>query len=46
MKTINSGVIDWDLVSEEESDDDIKNNAKYAITVARMLGSPVFILWE
>jgi len=33
-------------VNAGESEEDIANNAKYAISVARKLGTPVFLVWE
>ena len=38
--------VNWDLVTAGETDDDKKNNAKYAISVARKLGAVVFCIWE
>jgi plastin-1 len=34
------------LVTKAESDEDIMNNAKYVISVARMMGGTVFLVWE
>lgn len=38
--------VNWDLVTEGETDDDKMNNAKYAISVARKLGAVIFCVWE
>ena len=38
--------VNWDLVTAGETDEDKKNNAKYAISVARKLGAVVFCIWE
>jgi plastin-1 len=38
--------VNWDLVMDGDTDDDKKNNAKYAISVARKLGAVIFCIWE
>jgi len=38
--------VNWDLVMNENTDDDKKNNCKYAISVARKLGAVIFCVWE
>lgn len=38
--------VNWDLVMQGDTDDDKKNNAKYAISVARKLGAVIFCIWE
>jgi plastin-1 len=43
---IESRAVNWDLVTEGATDDDKKNNAKYAISVARKLGAVIFCVWE
>ena len=44
--SIESRVINWELVTEGESDEDKEMNAKYAISIARMLGAVIFCVWE
>lgn len=39
--------IDWDLIKkDDDSDETLKQNAKYAISVARKLGATLFLVWE
>ncbi len=38
--------VNWELVLPGETDDDKKNNAKYAVSIARKLGAVIFCLWE
>jgi len=38
--------VNWDLVMNGDTDEDKKNNAKYAISVARKLGAVIFCVWE
>ncbi len=46
LNSIDSQVINWDLVTKAETDEDVMNNAKYVISVARMMGGTVFLVWE
>ena len=39
-------IINWDLVTEGANDEDAKQNAKYAISIARKLGATVFMVWD
>ena len=41
-----SRIVNWDLVTAGESDEDKEMNAKYAISIARMLGAVIFCVWE
>jgi len=43
---IEKGIVDWDLVTPAETEEDIMNNCKYAISVARKLGATVYLVWE
>ncbi len=38
--------VNWEIVTAGESDEDKALNAKYAISIARMLGAVVFCVWE
>lgn len=38
--------INWDLVTPGETEEDAMMNAKYAISVARMLGAVIFMVWD
>ena len=38
--------MNWDLVQPPDNEENIANNAKYAISVARKLGATVYLLWE
>ncbi|KAJ2165669.1 fimbrin, partial [Coemansia sp. RSA 551] len=40
------GVVDPQLVTPGRSDEDMKQNAKYAISIARKLGATIFLLPE
>ena len=46
FQAIAPGSVNWDIVTEGESDEDKEMNAKYAISIARMLGAVVFCVWE
>lgn len=39
-------MINWELVTEGESDEDKMMNAKYAISIARKLGAIIFCVWD
>jgi len=39
-------VVDWSLVTRGNSEADLLNNAKYAISIARKLGATIFVLPE
>lgn len=43
---IKKGIVDYTLVTKGESEEDIKLNAKYAISIARKLGAVIFLLPE
>lgn len=45
-ESVEPSIVDWELVTPGESEEDIMNNAKYAISVARKLGATVFLVWE
>lgn len=38
--------VDWDIVQAGEDEEQQKNNAKYALSIARKLGATVFCVWE
>lgn len=38
--------VNWEFVLEGTTDEDKKNNAKYAISIARKLGAIIFCVWE
>ena len=38
--------VDWDIVQKGEEEEEQKNNAKYALSIARKLGATVFCVWE
>lgn len=38
--------INWDIVTEGETEEDKTNNAKYAISIARKLGATIFCVWD
>lgn len=46
LGSIEPRAVNWDLVLHGETDDDKKNNAKYAVSIARKLGAVIFALWE
>jgi plastin-1 len=39
-------IINWDLVTMGETDEDKEMNAKYAISIARKLGAIIFMVWD
>ncbi|KAI3650716.1 hypothetical protein MP228_004197 [Amoeboaphelidium protococcarum] len=43
---IKKGIVDYNLVTAGDNDDDAKLNAKYAISIARKLGATIFVLPE
>lgn len=38
--------VNWEIVLDGDSEEDKKNNAKYAIAIARKLGAVIFCVWE
>ncbi|KAL4508359.1 hypothetical protein ABPG72_003663 [Tetrahymena utriculariae] len=46
MESIEPRAINQDLITPGETDEEVTNNAKYAISVARKLGAAVFLVWE
>ena len=38
--------VNWDIMSNGDTDEDKCQNAKYAISVARKLGAVIFCVWE
>jgi plastin-1 len=39
-------IVDWELVTAGETDEDKAQNAKYAISIARKLGAVIFMVWD
>lgn len=46
FQAIAPGCVNWEIVTQGETDEDKEMNAKYAISIARMLGAVVFCVWE
>ncbi|KAJ3131152.1 hypothetical protein HK101_004791, partial [Irineochytrium annulatum] len=46
LNAMKKGIVDYDLISRGQSDDDAKMNAKYAISIARKMGATIFVLPE
>ncbi|KAI8817992.1 calponin domain-containing protein [Fimicolochytrium jonesii] len=46
LQGIKKGVVNYELVSPGQSEDEQKMNAKYAISIARKLGATIFVLPE
>lgn len=46
LASIEPRSINWDIMMEGDSDEAKKNNAKYVISVARMLHACVFCVWD
>lgn len=46
MQSIEPRAINNELVTAAENEEEIINNAKYAISIARKLGAAVFLVWE
>ena len=44
--SIEPRIINWDLVTAGETDEDKELNAKYAISIARKLGAIIFMVWD
>ena len=44
--SIEPRVVNWDLVTAGETDEDRMMNAKYAISIARKLGATIFLVWD
>jgi plastin-1 len=44
--TIEPKIINWDLVTQGTSPEEIENNCKYVISAARKLGATIFLVWE
>ena len=45
-QAIEPRIINWDLVTPGETDEEKELNAKYAISIARKLGAIVFLVWD
>ena len=43
---IESRSVNWDIVTDGETEEDAMMNAKYAISIARRLGAVIFCVWE
>ena len=39
-------IINWDLVTPGQTDEEKEMNAKYAISIARKLGAIIFMVWD
>ena len=39
-------IINWDIVTKGETDEEKENNAKYLLSVVRKLGAVIFCVWE
>jgi len=46
LYTINGDIINWDLVTDADTDENKMSNAKYAISVARKINCTIFLLPE
>lgn len=44
--SIEPRVVNWELMMPGENDEEMENNAKYAISIARKLGANIFCIWE
>jgi len=44
--SIEPRIINWDLVTEGNTDEEKEMNAKYAISIARKLGAIIFMVWD
>jgi len=44
--SIEPRVVNWDLVTAGETENDRAMNAKYAISIARKLGAVIFLVWD
>lgn len=44
--SIEPRIVNWDLVTKGETDDEKQQNAKYAISIARKLGAVIFLVWD
>ena len=46
LSAVNPKIVNFDLVTPGQSEEDAKSNAKYAISVARKMGASIFLLPE
>ena len=46
INAIKPGSVDYDLVTPGNTEEELKLNAQYAISVARQIGCCIFLLWE
>lgn len=46
LATIEPRAINWDLVTAGETEEEVMNNAKYVLSVARKLGATIFLVWD
>lgn len=46
LASIEPRALNEEFVLPGETDEEVENNAKYVISVARRLGATVFLIWE
>lgn len=46
LASVEPRAVDWDNVQPGETVEEVENNAKYVLSVARRLGATVFLTWE
>jgi plastin-1 len=46
LNAMKKGMVNYELVTSGEEEDDAKMNAKYAISIARKMGATIFLLPE
>jgi len=47
MAAIEPRAVNWDIIIQDKDDDEsLKNNAQYALSIARKLGATIFLVWE
>jgi len=46
LSAVNDKIIDWDIVTDGDNDEDALMNARYAISIARKMGCTIFLLPE
>lgn len=44
--SIEPRIVNWELVTKGETEEDRQLNAKYAISIAKKLGAVIFLVWD
>jgi len=46
LAAIEPRAVNWEIMTEGSTEEELQNNAKYVSSVARKLGAVIFCVWE